>query len=147
MRLEEDAPAKIQALIEQAEATCKFDRLRKDVVDAIHESANSAQRVIQIVRAMKTMAHPGTTEKVHTNLNKLIEDASIISRNCWKYVSNFEADFDPAIDSVALLPAQMSQVILNLIVNAADAIGEKLGAEPRRSARLRLEQSYVTTAC
>lgn len=130
LRLEEDAPDKIQALIAQAEATCKFDRLRKDVVDAIQESASSAERVIEIVRAMKTMAHPGTTDKVHTNLNKLIEDASIISRNRWKYVSNFETDFDPAINSVALLPAQMSQVILNLIVNAADAIAEKLGAEP-----------------
>ena len=130
LRFEEDAPEKIQALIAQAEATCKFDRLRQDMVDAIQESASSAQRVIEIVRAMKTMAHPGTTDKVHTNLNKLIEDASIISRNCWKYVSNFETDFDPAIDSVALLPAQMSQVILNLIVNAADAIAEKLGAEP-----------------
>ena len=130
LRLEEDAPDKIQALIAQAEATCKFDRLRTDVVDAIQESANSAQRVIEIVRAMKTMAHPGTTDKVHTNLNKLIEDASIISRNRWKYVSNLETDFDPAIDSVALLPAQMSQVILNVIVNAADAIAEKLGPEP-----------------
>lgn len=130
LRLQEDAPQKILALIAQAEATCKFDRMRKDIVDAIQESASSAQRVIEIVRAMKTMAHPGTTDKVHTNLNKLIEDASIISRNCWKYVSTFQSDFDPAIDSVALLPAQMSQVILNLIVNAADAIGEKLGAEP-----------------
>ncbi len=57
LRLEQDAPEKIQALIAKAEATCKFDRLRTDMVDAIQESASSAQRVIEIVRAMKTMAH------------------------------------------------------------------------------------------
>lgn len=147
LRVETDAPEKIQAIIAKAEATCKFDRLRKDVVDAIAESANGAQRVIEIVRAMKTMAHPGTTEKVHTNLNKLIEDASIISRNCWKYVAEFKTELDPSIDSIPLLPAQMSQVILNLIVNAADAIGEKLGSEPTTlgtiTARTKLSEDAV----
>ncbi len=113
-----------------AEKECRFDVLSGDCMDAVVESADASNRVIEIVRAMKTMSHPGTSQKSNINLNKLINDASIISRNRWKYVARLELDLDDTIGDVAILPAQMSQVLLNLIVNAADAIVEKIGNEP-----------------
>lgn len=113
-----------------AENECRFDALSGDCMDAVVESADASNRVIEIVRAMKTMSHPGTTQKSNINLNKLIKDASIISRNRWKYVANFKLELDESIGDVPVLPAQMSQVLLNLIVNAADAIVDKIGPDP-----------------
>ncbi len=118
--------------------TSKFDRLITNIVDAVCEAADGSNRVIEIVRAMKTMSHPGTSEKVATDLNKLIRDASTISRNRWKYAAKVNLDLDDSIGTVELFPAQMSQVILNLIVNAADAIVERIGEEPTELGCIRM---------
>lgn len=125
-----DCDAGLQASVRKAEKDIHFEDLRTDCLDAIVESADASNRVIEIVRAMKTMSHPGTTQLSATNLNSLIKDAAVIARNRWKYVAAFETELDESIGEIPLLPAQMSQVILNLIVNAADAIVEKIGAAP-----------------
>jgi signal transduction histidine kinase len=76
------------------------------------------------------MSHPGTKAKVSTNINELIRNAAAISRNRWKYVADMELQFEEPLPDVQSLPAEMSQVFLNLIVNAADAIVEKSGESP-----------------
>lgn len=116
--------------IEQLEQVSRFDRVSKHIREATSESGEAARRVIEIVRAMKTMSHPGTSGKVTIDLNGLVEDAAVISRNRWKYVAKLTRDLDPDLPAIPVLPAQMSQVILNLMVNAADAISEKIGDEP-----------------
>lgn len=125
-----DWPEETRQFIEQTEKRSKFDRVKGNISDATAESGEAARRVIEIVRAMKTMSHPGTTNKVSTDLNKLVQDAAVISRNRWKYVATLETHLDEELGGIPLLPAQLSQVMLNLIVNAADAIVEKLGSEP-----------------
>ncbi len=120
----------IQETVRTAEKQCRYEDLRTDCLDAVVESAEASNRVIEIVRAMKTMSHPGTNQLSATNLNSLIKDAAVIARNRWKYVARFETELDDSISEIPLLPAQMSQVILNLIVNAADAIVEKIGSAP-----------------
>jgi len=47
-----------------------------------------------------------------------------VSRNEWKYVAGLETDFDPSLPLVSCLLGEFNQVILNLIVNAAQAIGD-----------------------
>jgi signal transduction histidine kinase len=109
---------------------CRYDMLREEAPAAIEEAADAVQRVIEIVRAMKAMSHPGTKAKVSTNINELIRNAAAISRNRWKYVADMELQFEEPLPDVQALPAELSQVFLNLIVNAADAIVEKYGETP-----------------
>ncbi len=118
--------------------TSSFDRLITNIIDAVGEAADGSNRVIEIVRAMKTMSHPGTNVKVATDVNKLIRDASTIARNRWKYAAQVNLDLDDSIGTVELFPAQMSQVMLNLIVNAADAIVERIGEEPSEPGCIRM---------
>lgn len=125
------------AKLKQAEKECRIETIGSDCMEAVIESAEAANRVIEIIRAMKTMSHPGTSQLSKTNLNNLIKDASLISRSRWRNAASFEFDFDSAIGDVAILPAQMSQVILNLIVNAADAIVERNGHEIDRKGIIR----------
>lgn len=133
-----DLPSSIEEIVQRAEKECRIDRIQTSIVEAVADAADGSQRVIEIVRAMKTMSHPGTADKVPTDINKLIEDASIISRNHWKMVAKLETDFDEDVGTIPLLPAQMSQVILNMLVNAADAISEKLGEEPTEIGTIRI---------
>lgn len=115
---------------------CRYDYVRKQAPMALEEATEASQRVISIVRAMKVMSHPGTVQKTPTDLNDLIENATTITRNRWKYVAEIVTELDPQLNSVDLLPAEMSQVFINMLVNAADSIGEKLGPEPDQLGRI-----------
>jgi signal transduction histidine kinase len=73
---------------------------------------------------MKEFSHPGTQEKRTIDLNRAIETVITISRNEWKYIANVETLLDPNLPLVPCLAGEISQVLLNLVVNAAHAIAE-----------------------
>lgn len=61
---------------------------------------------------------------VHLDLNHAIDSTITAAGNEWKYVANLQTDFDPSLLPIFCQPCEFNQVILNLIVNAADAIGD-----------------------
>jgi signal transduction histidine kinase len=105
----------------------RFDHIRREVPNAIRESLEGIQRVINIVRAMKEFSHPGQEERVGVDLNNAVCSTMTITRNRWKYAAELELDLDPDLPPLRCVPAEINQVLLNLIVNAADAIVEKIG--------------------
>jgi signal transduction histidine kinase len=50
-----------------------------------------------------------------------------VARNAWKYVAELVLDLDPALPEVRCQLGKLNQVMLNLILNAARAIGEAIG--------------------
>ena len=118
-------PGVVDAL-QQAEQSCDLSFIVSEVPRAIEQSLDGAQRVARIVRAMKEFSHPDSAEKTATNLNKAIESTVTVARNEWKYVSELATEFDAALPPVVCYPGDINQVILNLIVNAAHAIKEKI---------------------
>ena len=84
-------------------------------------------RVSHIVRAMKEFSHPGTASKVMTDLNRALDSTITVASNEWKYVADLVPDFDPNLPLVPCLPADLNQVFLNMIVNAAHAIADVVG--------------------
>jgi len=63
------------------------------------------------------------------DLNRIIANAAIVTRNQWKYVSTFRTDLDPALPIVTGNPSEIAQVLVNLIINAAQSIRSKVGNE------------------
>jgi PAS domain S-box-containing protein len=110
--------------VEQAQVSADLDYLREELPLAISQSLEGVDRVASIVLAMKEFAHPGSKEKAPACLQEAIETTLTVTRNKWKYVAEVETDFDDALPSVPCLVSEFNQVILNLIVNACDAIGD-----------------------
>ena len=75
---------------------------------------------------MKDFSHPGSADKTATDLKQAIESTITVARNEWKYVAEIATEFDEALPPVVCYPGDINQVILNLIVNAAHAIKEKV---------------------
>lgn len=96
----------------------------EEIPKALQQSLDGAARVANIVRAMNDFSHPGTGEKKPIDLNKAIESTITVARNEWKYVANVVTDLDPTLPLVSCLPGEFNQVILNLLINAAHAIGD-----------------------
>jgi PAS domain S-box-containing protein len=102
----------------------KLPFLLEQLPMALEQSLDGIDRVSKIVQSMKAFSHPGTGSKMPANINKSIENTVTISRNEWKYDCELELYLDPELPSVPCFESELNQVILNLIVNAADAVHE-----------------------
>jgi signal transduction histidine kinase len=98
--------------------------LLEEIPKAIEQTLEGVSHVSTLVSAMKEFSHPGTKEKVPLDLNHAIGCTITVARNEWKYVADMETEFDSSLPLVSCLPGEFNQVILNLIVNAAHAIGD-----------------------
>ncbi len=113
------------AELERTVAGVDLDYLTLEVPKAIAQAREGVNHVAKIVRAMKEFSHPGSENKVAENINKLIENAITVAGNEWKHIANVVTDLDPSMPQVPCLAGEFNQVILNLIVNAAHAIGDR----------------------
>jgi PAS domain S-box-containing protein len=94
---------------------------------AINQSIEGIERVSKIVHAMKEFSHPGSNGKIGLDINRAIESTITVARNEWKYVAEMKTELDRSLPLVPCLPAEFNQVILNIIINAAHAISERIG--------------------
>jgi PAS domain S-box-containing protein len=113
-----------QELVQEAEAEADVDYLAEEVPTAVRQSLEGVERVASLVRAMKTFSHPGTSGQAPADLNEALRATMTVARNQIRYVA------DPVLDlgdlpSVVCNIADLNQVFLNMVVNAADAIQEK----------------------
>jgi PAS domain S-box-containing protein len=119
--------AEIAELDRQAEAA-DLDYLCEEVPKAIDQTIEGVRRVSRIVKAMKEFSHPQRETMVAIDLNRAIETTMVVAQNELKYVADATTDFDPDLPLVSCLPGDINQVVLNLLVNAAHAIGDAASA-------------------
>jgi len=119
-------PADVVAGLQKDEQTCDLDFVVAEVPRAIDQSLDGARRVAEIVRAMKEFSHPDSAEKTATDLNRAVTSTITVARNEWKYVADVATRLDETLPPVECYPGEVNQVILNLVVNAAHAIKERV---------------------
>lgn len=105
-----------------------LDFVMSEAPQAARQSLEGLDQVASIVKAIKSFSHPGDEATVPLDLNEAISTTLTVARNRWKYVADIQTDFGDGLEGVPCHPSDISQVFLNLIVNAADAI-EELGAD------------------
>jgi len=97
--------------------------LGEEIPSALTQSLEGLDRVAQIVRAMKDFSHPGQGQ-AEADLNRMVESTAQVSRNEWRYVATLDLELEPDLDPVRCHEGQIKQVLLNIVVNAAQAIAE-----------------------
>ena len=115
--------AEAQQSIEASKSRLKLAFLTKNVPKALHDSSTGVAHVSSIVRAMKSFAHVDGAEKTTGDLNQGIRDTLVVAQNEYKSLAAVEVNLGE-IPSVLCFPGRLNQVFLNLIVNAAHAVGE-----------------------
>ena len=125
--------------IRQAIESFEAGFLLEEIPKAIEQSLEGITQVATLVRAMKEFSHPGSKEKTPLDLNHAIQNTLAVSRNEWKYVADVETDFDSSLPLIPCLPGEFNQVILNLIVNAAQAIGDAIRKDGTERGKIRVQ--------
>jgi signal transduction histidine kinase len=131
-------PETVRARFQDACAKADLEFLAREIPAALDQSLDGVGRVARIVHAMKEFSHPDAEEKLPADLNRAIESTVTVSRNEWKYVAEVVTDLDPDLPPVPCFVGHFNQVMLNLIVNAAHAIAEKVGDGSSGKGRIRI---------
>lgn len=131
-------PALASALtaIAEAEAENELDYLVGEIPRTLSQSLEGLNRISKIVGSLKEFSHPGSSEKSLADLNHAIETAIAVSRHEWKYVADVVAELDPALPGVPCVLDEVNQAILNLLINAAHAVGDANKQSGRERGRI-----------
>jgi two-component system, NtrC family, sensor kinase len=116
--------AKTVQTLEELMVSSEVDYYLEQIPGAIRQSLEGMNRIIQILGAMRDFSHPGLMEKKAIDINRAIQNTILVTRNIWKNVADVETSYDETLPPVPCQAGEINQVLLNLIVNAADAIAE-----------------------
>jgi PAS domain S-box-containing protein len=123
-----------------------IEDIKIELPPALDRVADGLSRIAEIVRSMKEFSHADHAEMSRVDLNRSIKSTLVIASTEYKYVADVETDFAPDLPPVTCHGGQINQVVLNLVVNAAHAIGDVVKGTQNRgriSVRTRLEDGYV----
>jgi hemerythrin-like metal-binding protein len=108
--------------ISAARKKADIEFLREDLPSLVTESQEGLNRVTKIVKNLKDFSHVDQAEaQQFADLNAAIESTLNVVWNELKYKAEIVRELGD-IPQVECIPAQINQVIMNLLVNAAQAI-------------------------
>lgn len=112
------------ARIADARQKADLEFLREDLPSLLSESQDGLSRVTKIVQDLKDFSHVDQADRQKADLNAAMESTLNVVWNELKYKAEVIRELGeiPPVDCV---PAQINQVFMNLLVNAAQAIPQQ----------------------
>ncbi len=105
----------------------------------------ASERAADLCKQMLAYSGKGKFVVVALNLSDLVRDIiKLLQVSISKNVS-LRTDLDPALPAIEADKAQMQQVIMNLVINASEAIGAENGNIVIHSGVLQADASYLQT--
>jgi signal transduction histidine kinase/ligand-binding sensor domain-containing protein len=92
--------------------------------DYIKQVLQASKRAEILVRQLLTFSRRDITEPQSLNLNRLIDDLTKMLRRIIEENIELNFDMDADLQQVRADPNQLEQILMNLCLNARDAIGE-----------------------
>lgn len=101
-----------------------LDFLQEDIEALVQESLDGLKRVRDIVQALKDFSHVGETDWQEADIHQGIDSTLNIVNNEIKYKVTVVKEYGQ-LPPVRCVISQINQVVMNLLVNASQAIQEK----------------------
>ncbi|HVT88694.1 MAG TPA: ATP-binding protein [Tepidisphaeraceae bacterium] len=105
----------------------KADSIRPDAVVTLREQI---ARINQIIQQMKAFAHPAEMQQATADLNEVVEQSLHMLRFDPRLKqTQIDRQYSEDAGSLSFLPQALQQVLVNLIINALDAMAQT--SQPR----------------
>jgi signal transduction histidine kinase len=129
-----DNPADVQSVLDtvrRTEESSGLDIALNHIDKLFEESRSGFHRVIEIVNSMRDFSRMDDPSKFKLfNINKSVHDALIVGQNSYKYHAETETKLGDVPD-IQCVPDLINRVLLNLVVNAAQAIADQKERETK----------------
>ncbi len=133
--LEDDVVDRYESAVADADVEFLFE----EIPESSRQALEGVGKVAEIVRALKSFAHPGGDVKAPVDLAQTIRDVSTVARNEYKYVADLELVFDPDAGEFFGFSGKLSQALLNIVVNASHAITAAAGDDLTARGKITIE--------
>jgi PAS domain S-box-containing protein len=97
-----------------------------DFGKAIRESQEGSERIRHIVQDLRDFSHQDTAEQVPADVNQCVDSTASIVWTMMKHSVVLQKEYCD-LPPVRCYPMQLKQVFMNLLVNAYQAIDERIG--------------------
>lgn len=136
----------LTTIINYAKLGLRPDSEEKGRVEALEKILKGSQRAATIVNSMLGFARKNSTRKEATDLASLVEEVLIlVGKDLSKHYVQIDARLQ-ARPRAAVIPGQIEQVLLNLIINARQAMprGGRLRIEVRENAPTQMAEIRIS---
>ncbi|MBS2037125.1 ATP-binding protein [bacterium] len=113
--------ARLEGLLQQTD----YSYYQDEIPEALDSSFRGLERVVKIVQAMRRFSHSSRGEKRPVFLEEIVSTTLTVSACEYRPVATIETCFEPGLAPAFCIRDQLTQVVLNLLVNAAYAIRMK----------------------
>lgn len=122
-KLESEIPAGLpeRRVVENVRKEVELDYLRQDIPDLLRESGEGLARIKRIVADLKDFAHVDESDWQEADINGGLESTLNVVWSELKYKAKVIKELGE-LPRVRCIPSQINQVLMNLLVNAAQAI-------------------------
>ena len=108
--------------LREKEREFDIDQLLKSIPESLENSKSGIQRITAITRSMKSYSFKNASEQLFRfDLNKAIHEAVVIAKHEYSKIATVGLQLEE-LPQLLCNPPQISQVILNLIINSSHAI-------------------------
>ncbi len=112
---------------------------------SIHQIELAALRAAELCRQMLAYSGKGRIASTLVDLSKLVQDTTHLLQVSIPKKCTLEFALDPHLPAVQGDSTQLSQIAMNLVINAADAIGERPGRIVVRTGVMEADRAYLAT--
>ena len=121
--IENSCNAEVLSTTVELKKELDLEYILDDIVELTDESLDGIERIEKIVRSLKDFSRPDAIENQNFDLNKCVITTLNLLENQTKYKTEVVTQFAD-IPFICGQPGGISQVILNIVVNATHAIKE-----------------------
>lgn len=114
------------------------------VRDFVEDISKAGKRAAELTRQMLAYSGRGNFLTIHTDLNELIEGMMHLLRASVSKKVEINTNLTPALPPIAADAAQVRQVVMNLIMNASDAIGDGNGVIMVSTGVMTCDREYLS---
>jgi two-component system NtrC family sensor kinase len=105
----------------------EIEFFKENAPEAVDQAAEGISRITTIVKSMKNFAYrDAESEKRNNDLNQAIRSTVVVATNEWKYHAELDLHLQEDLPLVPCNIGEINQVVLNLIVNGAHAIRDRI---------------------
>jgi len=116
------------------------------LLPVLEDAQGSARRAAELTKQMLAYSGRGRFVLSYVDLNTLLEETRGLLHSAMPKTARLELDLAEELPTVRADPGQLRQVIVNLVSNAADALGENSGRISVRTSTHEADSEYLASS-
>ncbi len=131
--------------IEELKDEVELDFLYEDLPSLLKSVGLASERIKELVNGLRTFSHMGGTTKKETSIHECIDNTLLLIKSRLKYGIEVVKHYGE-IPLVNCYSGQLSQVFMNILSNAIDALEDKQAREKAQGSVLQTPRLTITTS-